>query len=133
MLEMEIAVRTDVGISALDENSRELINLGNELFRSQQAFSSHSEVERLFHLLSDRLLERFDAEKALFLEKGYPHHRDHLDQHEKILSQLAVLWERHRSNMLSLGELYRFLAMDLVRDHIGLEDAKAATYLKQIS
>lgn len=87
-------------------------------------------VARIEELLHDTLVH-FRDEEALVREAGYPDIENHVRIHQNLLRKAQALTKRYADGELTPGELFDFLAMDVVANHMLNEDRKFFGYLKK--
>jgi len=64
----------------------------------------------------------FESETRLLREAGYPEVEVHAALHEGLLRRGRELAEQHRQGILGLGDLFAYLAYEVVAQHMLKED-----------
>lgn len=87
-------------------------------------------VARIEELLHDTLVH-FRDEEAIVREAGYPDIENHVRIHQNLLRKAQALATRYVDGELTPGELFDFLAMDVVANHMLGEDRKFFSYIEK--
>jgi hemerythrin-like metal-binding protein len=76
------------------------------------------------------VVQHFQDEEAIITKAGYPAAADHAVLHRALVEKATVLATRFRDGTLSLGELFKYLAQDVVSRHMLKADREYFSYLK---
>ena len=68
------------------------------------------------------VMQHFEEEEALIKAAGYPGAEDHARQHRQLLDKARTVTEHFRIGKLALGEVFEYLAHDLVARHLLIAD-----------
>ena len=79
--------------------------------------------------LLTEVVHHFRDEEAIFRTAQYPAAKEHAQCHSDLVSQATALSEKYGRDELTLGELFSFLAHDIVARHIFTEDRKYIPYI----
>ena len=80
--------------------------------------ASQFEVERELVELIDHVKDHFCTEEALLARTKHPLSGDHQRQHAQLLEKAESLKEHYAKNQVTTNALVRFVAYDLVAQHI---------------
>lgn len=119
------------GNSEIDRQHRKLFQLANKLLSAMIARSPGQEIEVLVKSLVDTTAGHFHDEDVLFRSVGYPLADEHDTIHAALVQDMNSIQEKFRQGRLSVGELFSFLAVDVLTNHLLLEDRKYFPYLPQ--
>ena len=82
----------------------------------------------LNNLLAD-IVNHFRDEEEILNAAEYPFFEDHSCCHNNLVEGATVLAEKYERDELTLGELFSFLAYDVVAQHMFSEDRKYIPYI----
>lgn len=122
--------RYNVGIAAIDDDHRRLLNLVNQ-FQTAVDYSTggHFEQEALDALV-DYTKTHFAREEQLMDQYGYPDAENHKRQHREMIDKVEALSATYRQDPdRSLEEALAFLKKWLM-DHIGGTDQQYAGFFR---
>jgi len=74
--------------------------------------------------------QHFEEEEAIILATAFPAAPGHVAMHRELIDHARYLVSRFRAKDLDIGELFQFLAHDLVAHHILGADRQFFPYLK---
>jgi hemerythrin-like metal-binding protein len=119
-----------VGVKALDDDHKEMIDILNEL---NDGFEAHKSNEILGNTI-DRLMKYVSGhvarEEALFVKTCYPEAAAHAKEHDQIIKRTLEWQERFLSGSVAhSGEIKEFLSAWIV-SHIQGADKMYAAHLK---
>jgi len=72
----------------------------------------------------------FKNEESIFLTAKYPRAAGHIEIHKGLVSHALTLAGKLRAGTLGIGELYSFLAHDLIANHMLSADREFFQYLE---
>jgi hemerythrin len=114
-----------LGIHEIDEQHRHLIECLERLELWVGKGHGFAAALDAFMTLNDYVAQHFRDEEAIFRAAGYPKLEEHIDEHEKIRDELALLYQQ----VLDGGDVTEDLVA-MVRKwmitHIGVEDMEFA-------
>ena len=106
------------GHPVIDAQHRRLFGLCNVLINMIAQDASQFEVERELVELIDHVKDHFCTEEALLARTKHPLSGDHQRQHAQLLEKAESLKEHYAKNQVTTNALVRFVAYDLVAQHI---------------
>ena len=74
--------------------------------------------------------QHFQDEEAILAKAGYPATVQHASQHRALVEKAVELAKRFHDGTLSLGELFKYLAQDVVSQHMLTADHAYISFLK---
>ena len=113
------------GNPVIDEQHQTLFSDANKLLSAAIGGRQTAEVAKRVDILIADIAQHFQEEEAIITKAGYPgaaDHADHAGLHRALLGKAVALAERFRHGTLSLGELFEYLAHELVARHILIAD-----------
>ena len=110
------------GQPLIDAQHQKLFEGANRLLQAVLAQRPAAEVAAGVAGLLEAVGVHFDAEIKLLREANYPEVEAHVDLHEGLLRRGRALAEQHRQGTLDLGDLFAYLAYEVVAQHMLKED-----------
>ena len=117
------------GNDRLDGEHQGLFVLANTLLSAVLEEKPRAEVKELLDQMLVEIAEHFRNEEALFSATPFPQAARHILCHKELLARAGEMRARFERNELSAGDLFGFLAHDVVAQHIFREDRKFFPYL----
>lgn len=117
------------GDAVIDRQHQALFSVANELLAAILAQRPSAELKGLVDLLIREVSEHFVDEEAIVASTAYPAFAEHAAMHRTLVGKAAVLAERFQAGSLEAGELFQFLAHDLIVRHILGADRDYFSYL----
>ena len=124
-------ITNECGNQTIDEQHRKLFETANELLSAVVGGHPKEECIPLMESLLTEVVNHFRDEEAIFRTAQYPAAEEHAQCHNHLASQAAALSEKFGRDELTLGELFSFLAHDVVARHMFTEDRKFIPYILQ--
>ena len=118
-----------LGIPAVDEEHRELIELINELHAELQAGESGITVLDFLGEIYARISAHFALEEKVMREQEYDELADHKADHERLLDELRDLMDACEDRLVSEAELSERLD-DWFAVHFRTRDARLHRHLQ---
>ena len=118
------------GNSLIDEQHRALFSDSNQLLTAILSGRPKDEVAVLIDILIRDVAQHFEAEEAIFFDAGYPGAREHAAIHHQLTAKAAEMAGRFQDGTLAIGELFQFLASDLVARHMLKADRQFFPFLQ---
>lgn len=118
------------GNTVIDAQHRELFETANTLLSFVLGGRAKAEISGAANELKAQVIKHFRDESEIFRAASYPFADEHSRIHNKLVQQMSALLERFGKGLLSVGELFAFIAVDVVSRHILDEDRKFFQYLK---
>jgi len=123
----------ECGHQGVDDQHRQLFYSGNDLLNAVISGRPKAEITAMIETLLGDITEHFYFEEAVFRAIGFPDSDSHDAIHQHLLGQTAELKKSYEQGNLALGDLFNFLAYDVVVQHILIEDRKYFPYLQVMS
>jgi hemerythrin-like metal-binding protein len=120
----------NIGVPAIDEEHRGLVDIGNHLHDRLYASAPDAEIDRIFERLTDCTTMHCRNEEKLFVGTDYPRATIHARKHQHLLVILACFLKGfdRTGKRVSFADQLNFLR-DWVLDHIATEDRHLGDYL----
>jgi diguanylate cyclase (GGDEF)-like protein/hemerythrin-like metal-binding protein/PAS domain S-box-containing protein len=112
------------GDETIDGEHRELFDTANRLFNAIVDDSPHEQVAALIAALVADTKAHFRDEEALLRDIGYPGLEQHRVLHEMLVARADELALRHAQGKAGAGEVFGFIAYDMLARHLLTEDRK---------
>ncbi len=106
------------GQSDLDAHHTDMFAQINTLLAAVLCNRPVNEVAACIDTLIDDVTRHFAEEEKILQQAGFPAVQAHAEQHRELLDHAAYLVERFKRHDLDTGELFQFLATDLVARHM---------------
>lgn len=120
----------ECGQPVIDAQHRGLFDDANQLLVAILEQRPTDEVTRLIDTLVDHVVQHFQDEEALITGAGFPGAEEHATIHRQLVEKAADVTNRFQAGTLSVGELFQFLAYDLVARHMLGADREFFPFLK---
>lgn len=121
--------RFESGNKTIDSQHHHLFELSNRLLSAIIDGESKEHCANLINGLVAHVKEHFKDESEIFLSANYEGSDNHRKIHDKLLDQCAELAEKYKHDSLSLGEIFVFLASEVIHNHMIIEDKKFFKYI----
>jgi hemerythrin-like metal-binding protein len=108
----------------IDVQHRKLFELGNTLLNAILDKQSKLDVELMLEDLISDISNHFCTEETLLSRANHPLTPEHQAIHRTLLARCKAMAERYHRNELKVGDLFQFVAIDVVSDHIIKEDLR---------
>ncbi len=108
----------ECGDSIIDEQHRALFLHANNLLTAILSERPADEISMLIDTLIKAVVQHFKDEEAIFTAAGFPRAADHAAIHRKLVDNAVILVTRFHEGKLAIGELFQFLAHDVVAKHM---------------
>lgn len=119
----------ECGNETIDREHRKLFALSNKLLASLVSGSHGNSNLAAFADLFDEVAGHFHDEENILASTGYPALEEHRRIHADLVAQARKLAARQKEGTLSIGELFKFLANDVIAQHMFQEDRKFFPYI----
>lgn len=106
------------GHPLIDRQHRLLFDQSNRLLAAVLEVQSAEEIEAAFEDLTAEVQDHFRDEEAILRSCGYPAVDAHAVMHRELVDSAAALLEKFRAGLLGVGELFEFLARDVIAKHL---------------
>ena len=118
------------GNSVIDNQHRGLFRDANNILGAMLSGTPPDEVAGLIKTLLADVMEHFRDEEVTIAAIGYPGVPMHARMHQKLIADAAGLSQRFEAGALNIGELFNFIAHDVIARHILKADRDYFSYLK---
>ena len=118
------------GNEVIDREHQSLFNDANELLTAILSGRPADEVKILVDTLTRDTAKHFQDEEAILAAIGYPGVAEHASIHRKLVKDATMLVDRFHAGTLGVGELFNFLAHDVVAKHMLGADREFFPYLE---
>jgi diguanylate cyclase (GGDEF)-like protein/hemerythrin-like metal-binding protein/PAS domain S-box-containing protein len=118
------------GNSTIDKQHEELYKLSNKLIYFISSGRNRRECEFLLNQLIDDTVTHFRDEEEILRKISFPLTEAHQNIHHKLTLKAAELLNKFNNNELAVDELIKFIAIDMILEHLLVEDKKYYSYLK---
>ena len=120
----------ECGNPTIDTQHQELFDGANRLLSAVLKELPSQEVTAMWDGFLADVAQHFQDEEAILAQAGYPATVQHASQHRALVEKAAELATRFQHGTLSLGELFKYLAQDVVSQHMLTADHAYVSYLK---
>ena len=117
------------GNARIDSQHRQLFDYANSLITAVIEQRPRDEVKPLVQALIDEAAAHFAEEETILRQQAYPGSSEHAAIHAQLLQQARGLANKYEDGSLGIGELFSYLAYDVVAQHMLAEDRKFFPYL----
>lgn len=108
----------ECGNPVIDEQHRGLFADANLLLEAVLSGRPEAEVATLVNTLVRNLVQHFKDEEAIIRAAGYPRAAEHAAIHSLLVDKAVLLVKHFHDGTLAIGELFQFLAHDMVARHM---------------
>ncbi len=120
----------ECGQTGLDAQHGALFGHVNSVLAALLSDRPIDEVATLMEVLICAVAQHFEEEEEIILATDFPAVAGHVAMHRELIDHARYLVSRFRAKDLDIGELFQFLAHDLVAHHILGADRQFFPYLK---
>lgn len=120
----------ECGHPTIDDQHRALFQHANNLLTAILSACPVDEISMLIDMLIDAVVQHFKDEESIFTGVGFPGAADHAAIHRELVDHAVILVSRFHEGKLAIGELFQFLAHDVVAKHMLGADREFFSYLK---
>jgi hemerythrin-like metal-binding protein/diguanylate cyclase (GGDEF)-like protein len=121
------------GNPVIDTQHKGLFDDANQLMAAILCARPTDELTELVDQLINDIVTHFQDEEAIILAAGYPGAAQHATIHRALLNGAADVANRFHAGSLAVGELFQYLAHDVVARHMLGSDREFFRYLKNKS
>lgn len=108
----------ECGNQVIDEQHRGLFLDANNLLGAVLSARPEAEVALLVNTLIKDVVQHFKDEEIIIRTAGYPRATEHAAIHSALVDKAVLLVKHFHEGTLSIGELFQFLARDVVARHM---------------
>jgi diguanylate cyclase (GGDEF)-like protein/hemerythrin-like metal-binding protein len=120
----------ECGNTLIDSEHRGLFGDANNLLAAILSGRPADEVGTVIDTLIRDVLQHFQDEESIFTAAGFPGAAEHAAIHRQLVDKAAILVDRFHAGTLTIGELFQYLAHDVVAKHMLGADREFFPYLK---
>lgn len=120
----------ECGNPVIDEQHRCLFADANNLLGAVLSARPEAEVAALVNALVRDVVQHFKDEEVIIRKAGYPKAAEHAAIHSALVDKAVVLVKHFHDGTLAIGELFQFLAHDVVARHMLGADREFFAYLQ---
>jgi hemerythrin-like metal-binding protein len=113
----------------IDDQHRALFDDANKILAAILSGRPTDEVAALIDVLIGDVVRHFHDEEEIFTAAGFPGAAAHASIHRQLVDQAQVLVARFHAGALAIGELFQYLAHDVVARHMLGADREFFPYL----
>lgn len=106
------------GHQLIDAQHESLFQVANELLEAVLAARPVTEISLIITRLLDDVSQHFQDEEKILATVSYPGLRQHAVEHANLLAQGRKLAQDFQEGSLTVGEVFQFLANEVVRQHM---------------
>jgi hemerythrin-like metal-binding protein len=118
------------GDAEMDREHEGLADDMNCLRSSILAGHPADQVDAFIDVLIRDVVQHFEDEEAILAAAGYPGTAKHTGLHRELVDGLATLTGQFHAGVLGIGELFRYLASDVLARHMLSADREFVPYLE---
>ena len=119
----------ECGHPLIDEQHRTLFVDANKLLTAILSGFSTVKVSELIDVLIRDVIQHFEDEEAILEKSGFPNVKEHALIHRQLVESAVVLVGRFHAGSLAIGDVFEFLANDVVARHMLGADREFFPYL----
>jgi diguanylate cyclase (GGDEF)-like protein/hemerythrin-like metal-binding protein len=117
------------GNATIDTQHKQLFAAANELLSALVEGRSTEVCSALLEVLRKGIETHLSTEEAILRDAGYPATEVHARGHEALLARVAEMAAEYARDEVSIGELFSFLADEVVVQHLFVDDADLFEHL----
>lgn len=121
-----------VGVSAIDEQHQQLVDIINRLFAAMKSGQGQQELGQTFSRLIDYTKEHFSFEESLMEQYDYPEAYRHKQEHVGLTKRVVNLNEQFQSGAILLSVETSHFLKDWLLQHIQKTDQKFGSFLNSV-
>jgi hemerythrin-like metal-binding protein len=124
-------ITDECGNATIDEQHRKLFEDANELLPAMIGGHPKDECLTLINRLLTDVLNHFRDEEVILRAAEYPFFVHHRHCHVDLLAKATALAEKYSRDKMKPGELFSFLAYDIIAQHMFIEDRRYIPYIEK--
>lgn len=118
------------GNDLIDSQHQTLFDISNKLLEAVMSSRPPAEISKIITRLLDKVSSHFHDEELLLAEIDYPDRQNHAAKHAKLLAKGRQLSEEFKTSSLSDGDIFQFVASEVVMHHLLEADREFFSYIK---
>ena len=120
----------ECGHASIDNEHIRLFRDANEFLSKILSGCALQETVSTAETLVRDVLQHFQHEEAIITNAGYPRAVEHAAIHRELVDHARALLERYRSGNAGVGDIFQFLAHDVIAKHMLGADRDFFPYLR---
>ena len=121
----------ECGNTIIDYQHRLMVSDANHLLAAMLENTPKKRITPLINNLLAHIQQHFDEEESILEKMGYSETREHAMIHRQLIAKAVRLSVRFEEHQLDFGEIFNFLANDIVIEHMLKTDKKYFPFLPQ--
>lgn len=118
--------------ATIDEEHKALLYSCNDIIETALYRNAYDDMLRMIEALIVKMKAHFKSEIEIIEKAGYPNVAQHSQLHAALLRQTETLYARAAREEIKPAELYQFLMVTLIKDHIRKDDIDYYKYLESV-
>ncbi|MBP9806294.1 MAG: diguanylate cyclase [Candidatus Accumulibacter sp.] len=118
------------GDERIDHGHRQLFADANELLSAILSGETPDSVGKIVDSLMDDVVQHFRDEEAVIGTAGFPAAVEHIVLHRELVDKASRLVDDYRAGKQGIGDVFQFLAYDLVTKHMLGADRQFFAYVR---
>ncbi len=102
----------------IDAQHQSLFNVANDLMEALLTGRPSDEIAALMGQLFDDVSQHFQDEQTILETINFPGVSQHIEEHTRLLEKAVELSEQCKAGTLAVGNLFQFLASDVINGHL---------------
>jgi len=129
-IRLEWSKAYECGEKRIDEQHRTLFKHANVLLTAMIARQDRTVCQQHLEELIYEVSEHFKTEEKLIGAVKFPHTQEHSQIHRELMDDAIRIARRHETGQLEIAEVFHFLAVQVVSQHLLNEDQKFFAYFQ---
>ncbi|MDH4322030.1 MAG: diguanylate cyclase [Desulfobulbaceae bacterium] len=121
------------GNEVIDAEHQALFHISNKLLEAVLAGRPNTEISMIIGRLFTDISQHFQNEEAILKEIDFPNLAQHAEAHAKLLTKGLALAKGFKASTLTAGDVFQFLAYEVVMLHMLKEDREFFPYINDES
>ncbi len=131
-LRLEWKHEYSAGIDDIDLRHREIFQYSNKILDSVLKHTDTDYLESSLDEMLHHVTEHFRAEEAILEGLAYPGLKEHILEHNKLISRFSTLIDLFRQNETDPITLLNYISQDLVYRHVIMKDREYSHLNKRV-
>lgn len=129
LIHLQWSKRYESGSQIIDSQHHQLFQISNMLLSALISGETKDDCAKILDTLTRHVEKHFHDEEEIFRSANYDGADQHTIIHNELISRSLKLADKYKNDSLSLGEVFVFLASEVVHNHMIVEDKKFFKYL----
>jgi len=117
----------------IDEQHRNLFGRSNRLLTAMIDLQEKAVCQQYIEELISDVSKHFKTEEQILEQSGYPYVEKHREIHRELVDKALTMARRHKEGQLEIAEVFDYLAIQMVSQHMLIEDRKFFPYFQDNS